>query len=513
MPSDAFLSAPPVRVSARLRWDRLAGFALPVLLAAAFTLRAGTLLTQLYVVFCDETFQYFEQAHRLAFGTGVLPWEFIDGIRSWLLPGLLAGLMRITALLSDDPMLPVDIARLGCAALSLTVVFVGFRLGRAREGMTGALLAGGLCALWFDLVFFAPTVMTEVLAAHLGLLALWLGEPTTTPRRLFAAGLCFGLAGCLRYQYGPALLAAALVQHRQDWGRWRWLLAGAAAVVLPVGGVLDTVTWGTPFQSVWLNLLRNSVQGVSGSMGTEPVWFYGSYLSFALWPAPALLFLAVLGAPRAPAFAVAAAVTLLLHAAIPHKEVRFIYLTLAILPILIALGAAHLMRRVAERRGPAALAWGVPALLALGAAASWHDATTAPLNARWQFDRANTQVFLAAHDVPNLCGLAVKDTGVFVSGGYTYLHRDVPLYYQAFQPVLHGPGLKVPLRVAVMRHGQSIPQPPTLDLDAETARYNAVIAYAGHAPSGYVRSSCFDDVAREGRPPICLFTRPGGCSS
>ncbi len=38
----------------------------------------------------DEVMQSLEQAHRLVFGSGLVPWEFRDGARSWLLPGMLA---------------------------------------------------------------------------------------------------------------------------------------------------------------------------------------------------------------------------------------------------------------------------------------------------------------------------------------------------------------------------------------------------------------------------------------
>ena len=52
-------------------------------LMLALALRLYAIATQTYVVYLDETFQYFEQAHRLAFGSGIKPWEFFDGIRSW----------------------------------------------------------------------------------------------------------------------------------------------------------------------------------------------------------------------------------------------------------------------------------------------------------------------------------------------------------------------------------------------------------------------------------------------
>ena len=118
------------------------------------------------MLFFDETIQYFEQGHRLAFGSGVVPWEFDDGIRSWLLPGLIALAMRATAWFSDNPMLYVDLVRTLCIVLSMVIVLIGFRAGERDSGRLGAIVTGGFCAIWFDLIYFAPAVMTEVLAAH-----------------------------------------------------------------------------------------------------------------------------------------------------------------------------------------------------------------------------------------------------------------------------------------------------------------------------------------------------------
>ena len=49
-------------------------------LLLALAVRLGAMLTQTYVIFADETFQYLEQGHRLAFGDGIVPWEYHDGI-------------------------------------------------------------------------------------------------------------------------------------------------------------------------------------------------------------------------------------------------------------------------------------------------------------------------------------------------------------------------------------------------------------------------------------------------
>ena len=51
----------------------------------------------------DENFQLFEQGHLIAFGYGISPWEFREGIRSLVLPSTLAGIYRIASLITDRP--------------------------------------------------------------------------------------------------------------------------------------------------------------------------------------------------------------------------------------------------------------------------------------------------------------------------------------------------------------------------------------------------------------------------
>ena len=251
MSSSGTVPFQPAVLFSRLSGSRLPleAVALPAVLTLALGIRAAAVWTQTYVLYVDETFQDLEQGHRLAFGSGMVPWEFQDGIRSWLLPGVIAGLMRLTSLISDDPLVYLRLIRLLCVALSLVVVLAGFRIGQRQDGLIGGIVTGGFCAVWFDLIYFAPAVLTEVLAAHCTILAIFLSERTgpRSPRRLLLIGGLFGLAFCLRYQYAPALLAAMLWRYRLSWPTWRWLLIGGLAVVLPLAGGLDALTWGSPF--------------------------------------------------------------------------------------------------------------------------------------------------------------------------------------------------------------------------------------------------------------------------
>ena len=496
---------------AELSKARLAAAVLAAILLGGFALRAFVVWTQTYVVFQDETFQYLEQAHRLAFGSGLVPWEFHDGIRSWLLPGILAGVMRAADVINADPLLFLRIIRLACALFSLGIVLAGFHLVLRREGLSGAMLTGILCAAWSELLYFSPTVLTEVLAADCLLLGIVFGDAgddQRTARRLAIGGALFGLVVCLRYQYAPALLAVAIWQHRLAWPRWAWLTAGGLAVLIPLGGVLDWLTWGAPFQSIWLNLARNSWQGVSAGIGTEPWDYYLRYLLLTWQPAGVLLLVfAIVGATRLPAVALAAIVTLVVHSLLPHKEFRFIYLVAAAAPMLIGAGASALLGDLASRGSRAVTATLLAVAVLLAAAESYAAATRGPLASRWEWDRGTMQAFLAAHHAPNMCGLGVTGVPFYRTGGYTYLHRSVPLYFDDFTPLRPVIGSAVILRFSVMLQGQQVEQPPVGWIATQADRFNYLIAPVGAGISGFQLTECFGPAGSE----MCLFRRPGGC--
>jgi GPI mannosyltransferase 3 len=494
-----FVTTPGFRVA-----PRVGALALPVILLLGFALRIGTCLTRTHVLFFDETIQYFEQGHRLAFGSGIVPWEFADGVRSWLLPGLIALAMRATAWFSDNPMLYVDLVRSVCILLSMVIVLVGFRAGERDSGRMGAIVTGGLCAIWFDMIYFAPAVVTEVLAAHCAIAALFLGVVgKSTTRRGFWVGALFGAAICLRYQYAPALLLAAIWQFRHQARHWQWVFLGLTSVLLPFSGVLDAITWGGAFQSIWLNFVRNSLQGVASAIGTQDTTYYLEYLTVALVPLPLLLGLAVVGGIRFPALGIAALATLVTHSLVPHKEVRFIYLTLAAMPILIGLGTSYLLRQLSVRLGPRTVTVGAPVFLALSAMLSYYIGS-GPLGGRWSLQRGMVDAFLAAHREPELCGLQVRDIPSWQSGGYTYLNRNVPLMFDPYVPEVRLKGAPFPLRFMVEWQGGPVSQ--------LRSPYSHVIAEAAHRPAGFSPVSCFPDDARPGEPELCLFRRRTGCS-
>src|ERR1700722_3270539 len=188
-------------------------------------LLAFALLTRVVVIFLfpslhypDENFQLFEQAHRLAFGYGVVPWEIPAGIRSPVLPFLLACIFVVSEPLFGGPQGYLAVAKIGLALSSLAGVAAVYRMGR-RTSPTHALIAGLVAASWYELVYFAGRPLTEAVATTVLLIGLSLATVTAielTWRRLVAIGFCLGLCLMLRVHLAAGLLVAALFVGRYN---------------------------------------------------------------------------------------------------------------------------------------------------------------------------------------------------------------------------------------------------------------------------------------------------------
>jgi GPI mannosyltransferase 3 len=255
-------------------WACLVLFAL-----AAFALRFGLALSLASIHRPDEVFQALEPAHRLWSGWGVVTWEWRDGIRSWLFPRFLAGLMTLSSLIGFGPdgYLPLIAATL--SLLSVGVVVVGIALGWRHSGVVGAVLCGTLCSFWPDLVYFAPKTLAEVQAGNIlviaaGLASLLRGDTAATQNSRRAAlclaiGALLGIAFCLRFQLAPALLLTALWASRSNVRTgWLPLILGSALPLIALG-VSDYVSWGSPFQSVWKNLYIISSSSAARDMASR----------------------------------------------------------------------------------------------------------------------------------------------------------------------------------------------------------------------------------------------------
>lgn len=383
----------------------------------------------------DEIFQSLEPAHQLVFGYGFTAWELQEGARSWLFPGLLAALWKLLTLLGvhDAPTLVIT-AKVAMAIGSVAAVYGAMRVAADRGGERAAVLCGCLAIAFPPGIVYGSRCLSETVTAPLVIFAVLLCLGERRRRARFAAGVLAGLAGVIRSQNGLIALGLALMLIAQS--RRRDLEAYGSGLVLTVvaGGVLDRMTWGGFFHSFWTYWAFNLEQGGGARFGVEPAGYYAHVLATAVgWPALPLGAGLLLSLRRAPALGLIVLAFVIAHAAVPHKELRFLLPIMPLASSLSALGLSTLL----DRSGSLAsqLTWGGGLALAIAMASRSVNATFTdfgqnrpPLGGRisvWQQADDVNRLLWRAGERSDLCGLALIGWGPIWSGGFTYLHRDV----------------------------------------------------------------------------------------
>ncbi len=462
---------------------------LPLLLAALLV-RLFFLVVGPFFIRPDEVFQALEPAHRLLTGHGVITWEWHEGIRSWLLPGMIAAIMQASAWAG----LGHSILVVQCvfATLSLAVVATAVRFGQVFAGRPGALFCGVLTAFWPDTVLDGSHTLSEAQGGNLLAIGTMLASITlcrtqearqqTSLWAAFGIGLLLGLATILRFQLtagvAVVLVAASLADPRR---RGPVMLLGAA---LPLAGqaVLDMLTLGTPLQSIWKNLEVNLGEHRADLFGTSsPVFYLSEMVQF--WGA-ALLPLAagfVAGIRRARLAGLVVAAVVFSHSVIGHKEFSFIAGAVPLILVVAGIGAASLLDRLGPVGSSTPSRVPLASWMVLGIVAMCLTTIFSGYKALRR-DHANLpRLMREARQMPGLCGLALyvgEQQWWIWTGGYSLLDRNVPLY------LLRSP----------------------TDFEAAAPGFDTLIAdeaVLAFLPSGYVLSRCIHGA--------CLLHRPGPC--
>jgi GPI mannosyltransferase 3 len=373
----------------------------------------------------DALFQYLEQAHRLVYGYGFIPWEYRFGIRNWLLPGALAGLLAFFRLLGlDQPTVYVPLLKSTFAILSVSVVYASYVTGRNLFQERTGRLAAMFAVFWYELLPASSLATPEVMGAYaiFGALALLSGAPRR--RRTMLAGLLLGTGVALRVQYlFPAGALWGVVVLARGWRPARWVgMLGAA--VLACAGVLDVWTWGLPFISYYNNVVFNLMEGVSLIFGQEPVGWYLAELASA---SAGLYVIAIAGGVltwrKSWPILLLVACVLVPHSLVPHKEYRFVFLTVPLLLLLLAATVVEALPRLWKAFGTRVTqAMAIVVVLAVSVLTCGTGEEV--------FERDDR--LLAALDLSRRDGIsAVLDlSGEWTaSGGFYYLHRNVPFYF------------------------------------------------------------------------------------
>ena len=407
-------------------------FLLPVL-ALAFVARAAIALCGDFVLHPDEIMQYLEPAHRLVFGNGVTYWEYFYGARSWLVPGLVAGVLKLFDSVGlGQPAWYVGGVKLVFCAISLLIPAGMYFFARWHFGETAARVALLMGAFWYELVGFAHKPMTEFVATALlmFLLALCVRPGPDKLRVVLTAAVLAVLVVAMRVQYAPlALLVLGLFFFHT--GKKMQLVLAAATIFVAVG-LFDAITWdGGLFHSYVVNIRVNLALGDLRA-GESPAWQFLYWLLIASMGLVALCVLALPDLRRYGFLLALIALTLLIHSTQSHKEYRFIFVVIPLYLLIGADFAVWFASRASEGRLRPSLG---PTSLVLAASCT-AISLAGILNALPYQDR----VHRAYSNETGIVGFLRNQDPIFAAYRYLASEPGVSAVWQVDRTYLHLPG-------------------------------------------------------------------------
>jgi len=397
-------------------------------------LRVGAAIKFPNVNHTDEIVETQEPAHRLAYGYGVVAWEWREGAHSWVFPAFLAAVMRSTDWIASGSAGYQWGMAIVLSLLSLTTVWFGFAWAKRASGVEAAIVAAGACAIWYELVYFAPKTLNEVVATNALLPGLYLGvygDRLGERKRMVLAGILCGLAMSLRIQLAPAVGFAALYFCYPNWRKR--MLPLAAGLLLPVVafGMVDAVTWSHPFQSFLVYFQVHArefkVPSIPNPDVVEgahkvPTWFW--YLRMSVAHLGPVAFLVLMGIRRSSFLGWVALIHFVFHSLFGFSSVRYLY---PIVPLEITLAALGLMEVApafnTRRKSP------LPPRMIVGGGLAFFALCSCLLVSEFDWSRrcGGLLAFDQLSRESTLCGVGVYRIPWWSIGEYAHLHQNVPI--------------------------------------------------------------------------------------
>ncbi|NII83190.1 hypothetical protein [Pedobacter sp. SG908] len=294
----------------------------------------------------DEHFQLLEFAGYKK-GTALLkdmPWEYGARIRPTLQPLICYLILDISRLIGiEDPYFLAFILR--AITATLAIVIIRYFIGSYTENMT--VTSRNTLMLLSYLVWFMPYVnvrfSSETWSGLFFLLAMGLAirgmKRNSLPNNILL-GIVLGISILFRYQTSIMVF-----------GLYLWFLVVrqipfcevvlsllVLVITLLAGVGIDSAFYGD-FQVTFYNYVNaNLIQGIASQFGTSPWYEILSYVLFSTGPLGILIVIAyvylLIYDPRNVLIWVSLPF-LIIHAIIPHKELRFLFPLINLVPVVL----------------------------------------------------------------------------------------------------------------------------------------------------------------------------------
>ncbi len=255
------------------------------------------------------------------------------------------------------------------------------------------------------------------------------------------------LSAAMRFSFIPAVAVALIFLFFKIDKQGKMTLAMSVLSALALVGLFEWITVGAPFITYWNLYQIDKVFFMDGSIGSSFGWDYLLFTGFGslflIWAAMAAGFII---RKKYILLTAIISITLLTHILLPVKsheiDYRHIYL---VIPIGFIMIAGLLDRLASKTKIPGQLMIVISIIFiiisAIGSigALSFQDRIYKGkiLNAYEEtifnsYDILDAYLFL--HDQEDMIGLYDKTDLWFKSGGYYYLHRDLPVYFYTINP-------------------------------------------------------------------------------
>ncbi len=403
-------------------------FKYAVIIAAIIT-RGYMLITREGFMHPDSIYQSLEQSHRIVFGYGLIPWEFIYGIRSWLLPIGYAALFKIGIALSiKDIMNLVFICRFFSTVFSLILLYVTYMVAKEIFNKKIAIYSAFFATFTGFLIAWTNDTSTVVISTTYVLICLYyiskgLKNPVSSNYTL--AGLALGIAFMLRFDTMLfAIPFTAIILYQKEYKGILYLTIGLVIMIL-LQGTLDYFTWGSFLHSPIAFIDHNLIQKKSALFGTLPFYYYIVMLAINIGHILVIPY-SIEKKQGFALIAIPATFFFLSFSLIPHKELRFMIPILPFLSILAGKGLEKLEK--------------TDKILAIGMVAFtlFFGLVSTP-NAFGGGHEENIQALTFIRERDDVTGMAYV-VPYFNSGLYTFLHKRIPvaaLNTQSMSPMLN----------------------------------------------------------------------------
>jgi 4-amino-4-deoxy-L-arabinose transferase-like glycosyltransferase len=335
----------------------------------------------------DEHYQSIEIVWEKLFGYGVIPWEFEEGARSWVYPGIVLMIFKLAIAFGASTIEEFILAtRIISGVTSMISVITAYYFGKKVYNRKVGLAATSLIGVWYSFLFWGTRTMADGFAMNFTFLASYfifdiiLGKKKKIDRknnqekkeiivteedkkfskinvylRKFncdyrsllkssIAGLFIGFSFMLKFNTAVLAVPLALVLlFKKKWGDFLAFFVGSLIMIL-VQGIIDLYTWGGFLHSVIEFIKYNIITGQSAYHGTHPFYAYVGFFIIEFGPFSILLLIFIyLGCKnnRKSWYLISISfVYILIFSFIGHKEFRFI---LPSIPLLILLAAKGLI--------------------------------------------------------------------------------------------------------------------------------------------------------------------------